>query len=145
MPAADVIRNICKAAAETGTGNFCERGGRFGAHSSNESMAPVFYKKMAFIAFFNAGVRALDIRDPLNIKEIGYYIPGNGSTWAAYWSPTDPNGEIVYTADAYRGVDVLRIDNGGLNGKKVLFIFLRGANDALNTRICGLITTRRTR
>ena len=29
------------------SGNFCERGGRFGAHSSNESMAPVFYKKIA--------------------------------------------------------------------------------------------------
>ena len=31
------------------SGNFCERGGRFGSHSSNESMAPVFYKKVAFI------------------------------------------------------------------------------------------------
>ena len=28
-------------------------------------------------------------------------------------------GEVVYTADAYRGVDVLRIENGGLTGKKV--------------------------
>src|SRR5712672_1116568 len=36
-------------------GNFCQRGGRFGAHSSNESMDPVYYKKMVFIAFFNAG------------------------------------------------------------------------------------------
>jgi hypothetical protein len=26
---------------------------------------------------------------------------------------------VVYTADAYRGVDVLKIDNGGLTGKKV--------------------------
>src|SRR6201993_2949818 len=57
------------------SGNFCARGGRFGAHSSNESMAPVFYKKMAFIAFFNAGVRALDIRDPYHPKEVGYFIP----------------------------------------------------------------------
>ena len=57
------------------SGNFCQRGGRFGAHSSNESMAPVYYKKMAFIAFFNAGVRALDIRDPFNPKEVGYFIP----------------------------------------------------------------------
>jgi hypothetical protein len=57
------------------SGGFCERGGRFGAHSSNESMAPVYYKKMAFIAFFNAGVRALDIRDPYHPKEIGYFIP----------------------------------------------------------------------
>jgi hypothetical protein len=57
------------------SGNFCQRGGRFGAHSSNESMDPVYYKKMAFIAFFNAGVRALDIRDPFNPKEVGYFIP----------------------------------------------------------------------
>jgi hypothetical protein len=57
------------------SGNFCERGGRFGSHSSNESMAPVFYEKMAFIAFFNAGVRALDIRDPYHPKEVGYFIP----------------------------------------------------------------------
>jgi len=41
----------------------------------NESMAPVFYKKIAFIAFFNAGVRALDIRDPYHPTEIGYFHP----------------------------------------------------------------------
>jgi hypothetical protein len=58
------------------SGNFCERGGRFGAHSSNESMAPVFYKKLAFISFFNAGVRALDIRDPYHPREVGFFIPG---------------------------------------------------------------------
>ena len=57
------------------SGNFCERGGRFGSHSSNESMDPVYYEKMAFIAFFNAGVRALDIRDPYHPKEVGYFIP----------------------------------------------------------------------
>ena len=56
-------------------GHFCQRGGRFGAHSSNESMAPVFYKKIAFIAYFNAGVRALDVRNPYQPKEIGYFIP----------------------------------------------------------------------
>jgi len=57
------------------SGNFCERGGRFGSHASNESMAGVYYKKLAFIAFFNAGVRALDIRDPYHPKEVGYFIP----------------------------------------------------------------------
>ena len=57
------------------SGSFCERGGRFGSHSSNESMDPIYYKKMAFIAFFNAGVRALDIRDPYHPKEVGYFIP----------------------------------------------------------------------
>ena len=62
------------------SGSFCERGGRFGSHSSNESMAPVYYKKMAFIAFFNAGVRALDIRDPYHPKEVGYFIPSITAT-----------------------------------------------------------------
>jgi hypothetical protein len=57
------------------SGQFCERGGRFGSHSSNESMAGVYYKKLAFIAFFNAGVRALDLRDPYHPKEVGYFIP----------------------------------------------------------------------
>ena len=57
------------------SGSFCERGGRFGSQSSNESMAPVYYKKMAFISYFNAGVRALDIRDPYHPTEVGYFIP----------------------------------------------------------------------
>jgi hypothetical protein len=57
------------------SGHFCERGGRFGSHSSNESMAPIYYKKLAFITFFNAGVRALDVRDPYRPKEVGYFIP----------------------------------------------------------------------
>jgi hypothetical protein len=57
------------------SGNFCSRGGRFGTHSSNESFTPIYYKRIMFFAHFNAGVRAVDIRDPFNPKEIGYYIP----------------------------------------------------------------------
>jgi hypothetical protein len=57
------------------SGHFCDRGGRFGSHSSNESMAPVFYKKVAFVSYFNAGVRAIDVRNPYQPKEIGYFIP----------------------------------------------------------------------
>jgi hypothetical protein len=56
-------------------GDFCSRGGRFGAHSGNESMAPVFHQKLAFVTWFNAGVRAIDIRDPYSPKEAGYFIP----------------------------------------------------------------------
>ena len=66
---------ISSYTAKESSGSFCERGGRFGAHSSNESMAPVFYKKMAFISYFNAGVRAIDVRDPYHPTEIGYFIP----------------------------------------------------------------------
>jgi LVIVD repeat len=74
---------------------------------------------VAAVGWYEQGVRFLDYRTPSDIAQVGYYIPANGSTWAAYWSPTDPNGEIVYTADAYRGVDVLKIDSGGTTGKKV--------------------------
>ena len=74
---------------------------------------------VAAVGWYEQGVRFLDYSAPKDIQQVGYYIPANGSTWAAYWSPTDPGGEIVYTADAYRGVDVLKIDNGGTTGKKV--------------------------
>lgn len=56
-------------------GDFCQRGGRFGPHSSNESFAPIYYGKVVFIAYFNAGVRAVDIRDPFRPREVGYFIP----------------------------------------------------------------------
>jgi hypothetical protein len=56
-------------------GNFCDRGGRFGAHSSNENQPPVYAKRVVFVAWFNAGVRAVDIRNPYSPREIGYYIP----------------------------------------------------------------------
>ena len=73
---------------------------------------------VATVGWYEQGVRFLDYSTPTDVKQVGYYIPANGSTWASYWSPTDPNGQIVYTADAYRGVDVLRIDGGGQGGKK---------------------------
>jgi hypothetical protein len=57
------------------SGNFCGRGGRFGTHSSNENFTSIYYKRVMFFAHFNAGVRAVDIRDPFHPKEIGYYIP----------------------------------------------------------------------
>jgi hypothetical protein len=57
------------------SGDFCGRGGRFGTHSSNENMTPIYYRRVMFFAHFNAGVRAVDIRDPYHPKEIASYIP----------------------------------------------------------------------
>ena len=65
---------------------------------------------IAAVGWYEQGTRFLDVSHPKNIRQIGFYLPANGSTWAAYWSPTDPSHQIVYTADVYRGVDVLRID-----------------------------------
>jgi hypothetical protein len=56
-------------------GNFCTRGGRFGPHATSESFASPYYGKLIFVSYFNAGVRAVDIRNPFNPKEVGYFIP----------------------------------------------------------------------
>ena len=57
------------------SGEFCSRGGRFGTHSSNESFTPIYYKRLMFFSHFNAGVRAVDIRDPYHPNEVAYYVP----------------------------------------------------------------------
>jgi len=41
----------------------------------NIGSAAALYKKLAFVTFFNAGVRAIDVRDPYAPKEVGYFIP----------------------------------------------------------------------
>jgi len=56
-------------------GGFCSRGGRFGPHQTQENLTPIYHKRIVFVAWFNAGVRAVDIRDPYHPKELGYYIP----------------------------------------------------------------------
>lgn len=56
-------------------GGFCRRAGRFGTHSSSESTAAVYFRRVVFLAHFNAGVRAVDVRNPYAMREIGYYIP----------------------------------------------------------------------
>src|SRR2546430_2315503 len=57
------------------SGDFCRRGGRFGAHATNENFGPPFYNKIVFVSYFNAGVRAVDIRDPYHPREVAFYIP----------------------------------------------------------------------
>jgi hypothetical protein len=71
------------------------------------------YGGIAAVGWYEQGVRFIDVHKPTNLRQVGFYLPANGSTWAAYWSPTDPTHSIVYTADAYRGVDVLRIARKG--------------------------------
>lgn len=65
-------------------GNFCNKGGRFGPHQSAETVNDHinrFENKIAWLAYFNAGIRVVDLSDPYNLKELGYYIPKtNGSS-----------------------------------------------------------------
>jgi hypothetical protein len=56
-------------------GDYCARGGRHGVHSSSESFYPPYYGKLAVIAYFNAGIRVWDIRDPFALHEVAYFVP----------------------------------------------------------------------
>lgn len=59
-------------------GNFCQKGGRFGPHQSAETrngQLNRFEDKIAWVAYFNAGVRVVDIADPYNLREVGHYMP----------------------------------------------------------------------
>ena len=59
-------------------GGFCEKGGRFGPHQHAETVNGEinrFEDKLAWVAYFNAGVRVVDLSDPYNLKEVGYYVP----------------------------------------------------------------------
>jgi hypothetical protein len=69
---------------EVPVGDFCSKGGRFGPHQSAETVngrLNRFEDKIAWIAYFNAGVRVVDLADPYRPAEIGYYIPkANGNS-----------------------------------------------------------------
>jgi hypothetical protein len=55
---------------------YFDRAGRFGAHNVLEYMpAEGPWADIVFITYFNAGLRAVNIADPLQPKEVGCYVP----------------------------------------------------------------------
>ena len=100
------------------SGNFCSRGGRFGAHASHENPDSPFEKKIVFVSWFNAGVRAIDIREPYTIREVGYFIPPvNANTFPTGGKVVIQTNNVevddrgyIYTADrAGSGMHILRL------------------------------------
>ena len=97
-------------ALDAKSGDYCSRPGRIGAHSSSESFTPIYYRRILFIAHFNAGVRALDIRDPYRPREIAHYLPeGSGRAVTTNNVEVDDRG-YIYIVDRHGlGLHVLRL------------------------------------
>lgn len=80
------------------------------------------YLPGGFVAqgWYQQGTRILDVRNPRDIKQVGYWFTGATEAWAAYWVPKRfAKGEtIVYTADHVRGIDVLRVTLPGSNAAR---------------------------
>jgi hypothetical protein len=67
--------------------------------------------------FYQQGLRFLDVADPHDIKQIGYWITGAQETWGAYFVPeygadgrqTGAKTNLVYTNDPSRGLEILEL------------------------------------
>jgi hypothetical protein len=58
---------------------FTKRGGRYGSHNLHENLpGPCSFRSenVVFGTFFNGGVRAFDLTNPLQPKEAAYFVPG---------------------------------------------------------------------
>ncbi len=59
--------------------SFAAKGGRYGPHNfhlpTTDSEHVFRSEEVAFLTYFNAGLRVYDIRDPFQVDEIGYLIP----------------------------------------------------------------------
>jgi hypothetical protein len=65
------------------------------------------------MAWYEHGVRFLDVAEDGEIDEVGWFVPLGGSTSGAYWVSED----IIYTSDYQRGIDILRFTGEEAQGE----------------------------
>jgi hypothetical protein len=89
------------------------RSNPYGAPTTVNCSAHWFDADRGLIAqgWYDQGVRFLDVSDPRDIQQVGYFVT-EGTFWAAYFAPSDRSGQTVYGLDTAGGIDVLHIDRG---------------------------------
>jgi hypothetical protein len=91
-------------------GDYCLRGQRFGTHSVEENFRNPYYGTLTFTAYFNAGVRAYDIRDPQGPVQVGFYVPAApNNTYMTNNVEVDNRGNIVIVDRIGNGMDILQL------------------------------------
>src|SRR5438876_1005081 len=91
-------------------GNYCLRGQRFGTHSTEENFRNPYYGRLAFTSYFNAGVRAWDIRDPQGAVEAGFYVPAApNNTYMTNNVEVDNRGYIIIVDRIGNGMNILKL------------------------------------
>jgi hypothetical protein len=83
----------------------------------NSCSAHYFDLANGLIAYgwYGQGTRILDVTDPTNPTQVGYFRPDGGNVWASYWY-----GDYVIVADNARGIDILKLDSAAKKGKEVV-------------------------
>ena len=93
-------------------GDFCGKGGRFGAHSTTESFYAPYYGKLAIFSWFNAGTRIFDIRDPFGVVEVGYFIPAPNKFTQSFCPDgvSHPDGDPKITSACMKVIQTNNVD-----------------------------------
>lgn len=108
---------------ESGLTNFFAKGGRFGPHNQhhpNHQTCLEDRDDIAYLTYFNAGLRVYDIRNPRTPKEIAYFIPPD-PTQRIGTKPSqlvaqsedvlvDRRG-FIYLTHKNQGIHILRLTN----------------------------------
>ena len=87
-------------------GNYCDRGARYGVHSSEENFRNPYYGRVTFLAYFTGGVRAWDIREPQAPVEVGFYVPESNAN-------TNPDGYMTNNVEVDNRGYVVVVDRNG--------------------------------
>lgn len=66
------------------------------------------------VAWYEQGIRILDVSNPRDITQVGYFMPAETQAWAAYFNQVADGpfggGLYVYTTDLVRGIDVFKVN-----------------------------------
>ena len=116
--------------AESGLKNFYQKGGRFGPHNQhhpNHQACLEDRDDIAYLTYFNAGLRVYDIRDARMPKEVAYFIPSDprvkiGTKPSRLVAQTedvlvDRRG-CIYISQKNQGIYILRLNGIWSYGEK---------------------------